>query len=265
MKALSKPLVNEGQAGFGQSGRRARMGNNKRGVSAYAMTRGAAIGEPGRWAGAPAARGAHLALVAHGCERPGSLRLSELPLPAGLREIHAACLDSVQELERFLAGSTPRLLLIGVELCERIGAAGLARLRSGSPATDWALAWAEPLPRWCELILQTHSRGGVAWGIEAAQWQQALGAMLAGELWLPRALMQALYTTLLDAPHAAAASDTPGAALTTREVEAMALLRQGLHNKEIAARLGVSVNTVKKHLSNAFEKRGLHSRRQMFR
>ena len=51
-------------------------------------------------------------------------------------------------------------------------------------------------------------------------------------------------------------------ALTTRELQAITLMRQGLSNKQIAERLNISVNTVKKHLAHAFEKRGLHNRRQ---
>ncbi len=42
------------------------------------------------------------------------------------------------------------------------------------------------------------------------------------------------------------------------------LMRRGLTNKVIATRLGISVNTVKKHLSSVFDKRGLHRRRQTF-
>jgi DNA-binding NarL/FixJ family response regulator len=44
----------------------------------------------------------------------------------------------------------------------------------------------------------------------------------------------------------------------------MALMRRGLSNKQIADRLRISVNTAKKHVSNALEKRGLHKRRQAF-
>ena len=50
--------------------------------------------------------------------------------------------------------------------------------------------------------------------------------------------------------------------LTEREVEVVGLLRHGLTNREIALRLGVSINTVKKHVASAYEKRGIRSRRQ---
>ena len=48
--------------------------------------------------------------------------------------------------------------------------------------------------------------------------------------------------------------------LTNREREILALLADGLGNKQIAARLGVSPNTVKTHLELLFEKIGVRSR-----
>jgi DNA-binding CsgD family transcriptional regulator len=53
---------------------------------------------------------------------------------------------------------------------------------------------------------------------------------------------------------------TGGASLTDREREILALLADGLGNKQIAARLGISTNTVKTHLELLFEKIGVSSR-----
>lgn len=52
------------------------------------------------------------------------------------------------------------------------------------------------------------------------------------------------------------------AGLTTREVEVLALITQGLSNKEIAAKLVLSVNTLKSHIRQAYRKIEVTTRSQ---
>ena len=59
-------------------------------------------------------------------------------------------------------------------------------------------------------------------------------------------------------PPAAAAAESE--ALTPREVEALALLAEGLPNKSIAARLGISERTAKFHVESILGKLGAESR-----
>lgn len=61
-------------------------------------------------------------------------------------------------------------------------------------------------------------------------------------------------------PEADSLGTQAGAPLTTREREILALLADGLGNKQIAVRLGISPNTVKTHLELLFEKIGVRSR-----
>jgi two-component system, NarL family, nitrate/nitrite response regulator NarL len=63
------------------------------------------------------------------------------------------------------------------------------------------------------------------------------------------------------APYEPARADSSvGSNLTPREREILALLADGLANKQIAARLGISKNTVKTHLELVFDKLGVSSR-----
>lgn len=50
--------------------------------------------------------------------------------------------------------------------------------------------------------------------------------------------------------------------LTTREQEILLLIRLGKTNKEVAADLGVSVNTIKTHMKNLFAKLEVSNRTQ---
>ena len=53
------------------------------------------------------------------------------------------------------------------------------------------------------------------------------------------------------------------ATMTKREREVVALIGEGLSNKEIAERLGIALHTVKSHMHNVLEKLALHSRLQV--
>lgn len=53
--------------------------------------------------------------------------------------------------------------------------------------------------------------------------------------------------------------------LTPREHEALVLLADGLRNREIATRLGISEHTVKFHLAAIFGKLGASSRTEVVR
>lgn len=59
------------------------------------------------------------------------------------------------------------------------------------------------------------------------------------------------------------ADDAPG--LTPRELEVLQLLASGARNREIAEQLSLSVNTVKYHIENLYEKLGVRSRTQAVR
>jgi DNA-binding NarL/FixJ family response regulator len=54
--------------------------------------------------------------------------------------------------------------------------------------------------------------------------------------------------------------ETAARPLTAREREVLALVRNGLHNTEVASRLHIGKATVRMHLSHAYAKLGVHER-----
>ena len=50
--------------------------------------------------------------------------------------------------------------------------------------------------------------------------------------------------------------------LSERELEVLYLIAAGLRNKEIAEKLFISLNTVKTHLKNLYQKLGVNNRRE---
>jgi DNA-binding NarL/FixJ family response regulator len=65
---------------------------------------------------------------------------------------------------------------------------------------------------------------------------------------------------LLAARQPTSTETAPPTDLSNREREILALLADGLVNKQIAARLGISPNTVKTHLELLFDKLGVTTR-----
>jgi DNA-binding CsgD family transcriptional regulator len=94
------------------------------------------------------------------------------------------------------------------------------------------------------------------------------GAGTAGHGYLPRApspeqlraAVAAVAAGLFVSGAAAATSDTPIEDLTPREVDVLRLLADGLSNREMAARLGISENTVKFHVASLYSKLGVQNR-----
>ena len=64
------------------------------------------------------------------------------------------------------------------------------------------------------------------------------------------------------APFAPNTAQQQALGITAREMEILALVARGLSNREIAAQLFVSENTVKTHCSRAFDKLGAARRTQ---
>jgi DNA-binding NarL/FixJ family response regulator len=92
-------------------------------------------------------------------------------------------------------------------------------------------------------------------GIERAYGEYDLFAYLEKQSFDRRAFLQ----TVTEARQAGEASRELDA-LTPRETEALALLAQGMTNKEIAEALVISTNTVKRHLKAIFDKLDVHNR-----
>jgi two-component system NarL family response regulator len=94
-------------------------------------------------------------------------------------------------------------------------------------------------------------RGAAAFlllGASAEELFIAVRTVHRGECHLSPSIAARLATSLATEP------------LTEREGQVLALLTDGLCNKHIAARLEISLGTVKAHLRSAFEKLGVHSR-----
>ena len=113
----------------------------------------------------------------------------------------------------------------------------------------------EALPRgWAVRAVRTGARAVLPRTASADAIVAAVETAAAGLVVLPA-------DALAEAPQATAAGAVaPPEALTAREAQILALLAEGLVNKQIAARLGISRHTVKTHLAALFHKLGVSTR-----
>ena len=107
--------------------------------------------------------------------------------------------------------------------------------------------------------LRAGARGYLTKDTSAADLERAIRAVHAGETHLDPEVQRRLVESVV-VPASASAAQPDG--LTAREIEVLTLIAEGLSNHEIAARLVVSLATVKTHVNRIFAKTGARDRAQ---
>lgn len=123
---------------------------------------------------------------------------------------------------------------------------------AGAPAL---VLLGDALPRgWAVRAVRSGARAVLPRTATADAIVAAVEAVAAGLVVLPG-------DALTEVPQGTAAgAAAPPEPLTAREAQILALLAEGLVNKQIAARLGISRHTVKTHLAALFHKLGVSTR-----
>jgi DNA-binding NarL/FixJ family response regulator len=94
----------------------------------------------------------------------------------------------------------------------------------------------------------------------AALLAQAIREVMAGKVWLDQEQLQTALRTEVGAQQ-----DNRRRPFTEREQQVISCVFEGLANKEIAARIGVSESSVKATLQQLFSKTGVRTRSQLVR
>jgi len=113
-----------------------------------------------------------------------------------------------------------------------------------------------PPGSWIAVALRSGVKAVLPHETTAAEIVAAVQAAAAGLVVLPPDTVD----SLLPAAAPTRAPHEPRAALTPREIEVLRMLVEGLGNKEIAWRLGISEHTVKFHIASIFNKLDVSTR-----
>jgi len=183
-----------------------------------------------------------------------ALRLAVSQTVADGDIVEAASFDAL--CATLKASSDVDLVLLDLNMPGMHGLSGLLYLRAEYAAVPVVVVSANENPRVMRRALDLGAVGYIPKSAAAGEIREALGALLAGETWLPAALETA---------HAEA-GDTALAALlntlTPQQSRVLMFLSDGLLNKQIAHELQVSEATIKAHVSAILHKLGVDNRTQ---
>ncbi len=111
--------------------------------------------------------------------------------------------------------------------------------------------------------LQLGARGVLLKDAVAEHLSACIRAVMQGQYWLEGRPVQNLVQVLRDLTVQTAPMPRKTFGLTARELEVVTLITEGCTNKDIAKQFGISEETVKRHLTNIFNKLGVGNRLEL--
>ncbi len=181
----------------------------------------------------------------------------------GLRSLLAAEADmqvlaTATDGERLLDAARrfqPDVIITDVQMPYMNGLDCLKEIRRSYPQTRVLILTAYADAEMMQALLAAGADGLLLKTDPPQQAVHAVRQVMSGQLVFPAAARR-----WLSAP-----ASKPLSALSEREWEVLALVAEGLSNKQIAARLHISGNTVKYHLQNIFTQLGVSNRTEASR
>ncbi|RDZ28774.1 response regulator transcription factor [Lysobacter silvisoli] len=152
------------------------------------------------------------------------------------------------------------LVLLDLHMPGNHGLAGLAAVRAQHPGVAVVVVSANDDPRVVRRALDHGAAGYLPKSAGLDELRDAIRAVLACEQWLPASLRGAVART--DSASGDADLAARLASLSPQQFRVLALVADGLLNKQIADRLDVQERTVKAHLSAIFDRLGVRNRTQ---
>jgi two-component system nitrate/nitrite response regulator NarL len=158
----------------------------------------------------------------------------------------------------------PHILLLDVAMPHASGLDALRELAEAPGQTRVILLTAAIDRADIVRALQLGARGLVLKESATAVLMKAIQTVMAGQYWVGRETVSDLMVAFRELT---TESERPVPAtnfgLTDRELQITALIVTAAGNKEIGDKLGISEKTVKRHLSNIFDKLGVSSRTEL--
>jgi len=149
----------------------------------------------------------------------------------------------------------PDVVLMDMLMPRMDGVTAMGKIRAACPNTQVIALTSFSDEANVQAALKAGAIGYLMKNISGDELVNAIRRAYAGQSTLAPEAAQILITATTRPP-------TVGFDLTERELEVLALMKEGLNNPQIGDRLVISVSTVKNHVSNILSKLGTTSRTQ---
>jgi DNA-binding NarL/FixJ family response regulator len=158
----------------------------------------------------------------------------------------------------------PDILLLDLQMPRLPGLEAMRAIMSRSPRVKIVLLTSTITTQQVIEALQIGARGIVLKDAVSGELSEALRAVITGDYWINGQRVVNLLKALHDLMQkAAAVPEKKTYGLTPRELEVVTCIVEGCSNKDIAKQFTISEETVKRHLSNVFDKTGVSTRLEL--
>ena len=163
--------------------------------------------------------------------------------------------STLAQAKNLVATTAPDVVLLDHQLPDGLGVDSIADLRAIRPQANIVVLTAAAEDSMLVAATEAGCAGFILKTSPLDELVAAVRTAAAGEIMVSSDLLSRLLNRLHHQHERAGSSD-----LTAREQEILELIAEGLTNGAIAARLFISVNTVRNHVQSILAKLGAHSK-----
>jgi DNA-binding NarL/FixJ family response regulator len=156
--------------------------------------------------------------------------------------------ETAQQAIAVFRACKPDVTVIDLRLPDRDGVEVIRQLRKEIPQARFVVLTSAEGDMDMRRALEAGAQAYLIKGAVRKELRQVIKAVHAGERYIPANVAESITAHL------------GGPTLTARELDVLRLVAEGLRNKEIAARLSISEETVKMHLRNLMQKLEVNDR-----
>ena len=157
----------------------------------------------------------------------------------------------------------PDILLLDLQMPRMPGLEAMRAILSGSATVKVLLLTSTVTTQEIIEALQIGARGIVLKDALASHLQTAIRTVANGDYWIGGKRVSNLVSALHGLMQQTVVPQRKTFGLTPRELEVVGLIVEGCSNKDIAKQFSLSEETVKRHLSNVFDKTGVSTRLEL--